>query len=190
MPTTSTRLEYIADHEGRSTAQLPFQFRIKPRFCSFVQSIASAVQMLEDANFDLLIGSTLDAAVGDALAQWGDLVGEEKGALTDTEYRQIIRSRVLANRSAGTRDEMIVLYQTLTAPSTVVHVDNFPAAFTMTAKRGTSMRDEFARRVRRVMEDAKPMGIKMNLIETNFGSFAFDTPGAGYDVGTFSRSLP
>ncbi len=189
-PSTSTRLEHIPDHEERAEALLPFVFRTRPRFCALVQSMGAGVQLLEDALYDVVAGGTLDNATLDALGQWGDIVGEEKGALLDEEYRLIIRSRVLANKCGGTRDELIVLYQTLTAPSEVRLVDNYPAALTLTATRGTAMRDEFARRVRRVMVQAKTMGVRINLVEAVHGSFAFDTPGAGYDVGTLSRVLP
>ncbi len=194
---------YEPNHVGIMLARMPSQFRDKPRIRALIQALALGVQCLEDDMFGVLISTPLDVATGDALNQWGALVGEPRGGLTDEDYRVFIDARVLVNISEGTPDELIEIFRRITAPQISIRYVQLPkATFGIWVFRDAPMGDNRARRVASMMRDAKPGGVEMILVEEVSGYFGFNGdpghPGVeedeadavlGFNLGIFSRSL-
>ena len=185
-------LIYIPNHRERMLAAWLSQFATKPIARSLMIALAAAVQRMEDDLFGLAEGSRLEVAVGDALDQWGTLVGEDRGNLGDTIYRLFIFARVLANNSKGNVDTLIRVLQLTTAPSTVRHLNVYPAAMRLTVTRETPMDTEHLRRVGALMRLIKPGGVSMTLIEAIPGAyygFDEDPDALGLDAGRLSRTF-
>lgn len=194
---------YEPNHVGLMLARMPSQFRDKPRIRALIQALALGVQCLEDDMFGVLISTPLDVATGDALNQWGALVGEPRGGLSDEDYRVFIDARVLVNISEGTPDELIEIFRRITAPQISIIFRLYPkASFGIWVLRESFMGDNRARRVGSMMRDAKPGGTEMMLVESVSGFFGFSAdpghPGVpedpedaslGFDEGLFSRQL-
>lgn len=164
----------------------------KQRNRALVRALAYGVQVLEDMLFDVLVSTGIDEATGDALDQWGETVGEDRGPLSDNEYRQFIKARMLVNISSGTIDEMIEILDVATQPNVEVrHLSVFPAGFALQVTRTSFLTDEGARRVARMLEDAWPGGRHMTVVEalSNGFGFAGDPDATGFSVGPFSRLL-
>lgn len=187
----STDLVYIPDHPDRARRRLLSQDWDKPRIVALAEAMGGGAQALEDDTFDVLMGRRLEAATGATLDQWGAIVGEVRGTLDDADYRRFISARVLVNTGDGTVDELIAIFQVITAPSIVWFLPMYPAGFKLRAIRKVWLENVIRRRIRRMMADAKPAGVTMVLIEAIEGYFGFaDNPAAsGYDVGTFARIL-
>jgi len=180
---------FIPDHRARMLRRMLAQFRDLPDFKAILRAFAGVGQTLEDEIFGVLISTTFDVATGNDLDHWGALVGEVRDGLTDAEYRQIIQGRVQANAASGTRDELIRIVQTVTAPSVVTHADYPPASACITARRPEPMSDNYARRAGAVVRVAKPAGVALCLIEAAAGYFGFegDPEAEPYDRGKFAR---
>lgn len=163
----------------------------KPRITALLHALAKGTQIQEDQNFALIVDRTIDTAVGANLEQWGSLVGELRDGVTDIDYRVYIKARILANTGSGFTDDLIELFQLLTAPSEVRHESLFPGAFKLFAVRGEFMSATRKVRVRRLMEDARPNGKAMILIEAVTGYYGFqeDTAAEGFGVGQFARVI-
>ena len=192
LPTPEGDLVYIPDHKEVAVGNLLQQFQRKPRIKALVEALAFGVQTQEDEAFGLLISTTLDASSGDSLDQWGALVGESRGGLPDTDYRVMIEARILANNSTGTTDELLTIWQKITAPQTsFIFRIRPPACFSLTVERDTPLSDSMTTRVGNLMRAIKPAGVAMFLVEVLPGSFGFvENPDAlPFDVGIFSRLL-
>lgn len=189
-PVSTTEFETF-DHIGRAFRRLLSQYRSKPRIVAFVRALARAANVCEEELFSVLISFDIDNANRNRLEIWGSLVGEQRGGLTDDEYRRFIKARMLVNTSNGTPDELIRILETVTYPSEVSYRDCFPACYMITALRGTPMSDIVARRVGRLMIQAKPAGIGCIVIEAVSPAFGFagDADAGGYDEGLFSRTI-
>ena len=182
----------IPNYRERAVAMLLSQYRTKPRMVALIRAVAAGAQCLEEQAFGLLVSSTLTAALGDALNQWGALVGEPRGALTDSEYRQLILARITANRSRGNADDLIKVFAIAATPYLeIISYDIYPAAFYMQVRRSDPMGDVMASRVGALMRSVKPAGIGLDLVEAVTGRFGFE--GNPYaeplDIGPYSRSL-
>lgn len=170
------------DLPGRAAGNLLVQWQDKARFVAFARALGVGAQDLEDDAFDLLVGTTLGNASGDALDQWGDLVGEYRQGLADGPYRGFIRARIQANRSAGKVDELIRIFQSITAPSTVVSQEFYPKHLTIRAYRPGFMEERWRNRVRAMMQAIKPAGTFLELVEVQPLFFALSPP-PGYPLG-------
>lgn len=195
-------LVLIPDHADIMLARLPLQFRQQPRFEALIRSIGLGIQCVEADAFGMLVSTTLEASTGDALDQWGELVGERRGGLDDDDYRVFIEARILANKSNGSPDEIIEIWRRITAPQISVRYTLHPlACFTLSVLRAEPMNDERAARVGAFMRIIKPGGVAMDLVEAITGYFGFlDDPGHpgveaddgasfGFDEGMYSRLL-
>lgn len=188
---STTELVYIPNHPEIAVSQLLGTLQ-KPRICSLVEAMATGVQVLEDLGFQLIVDRTLATATGAALDQWGETVGEQRGGLSDPDYRLFITARIAVNESGGSTDELIRIWQLVTSPQvSVLEVPLYPAGIWLQVIREEPLSDEVARRVGDIMRDAKPSGVSLELVEAVIGYFGFLTnPDAEpLDVGLFARSL-
>lgn len=184
----TTQLTYIGDHAERAVAAALAQDRFRPRLRALLEAMGEGAQTQEDQFFDLLVSRGLDMATGAALNQWGAIVGEQRGALGDDDYRRFIRARILANICEGTPDELLAIFALVTGPSDVRYFLHPPAGFRLQAARTAPLSDVVVRRVRRLMQSIKPAGVSMVLTESTPASMLFGVAGRGFG-STFSRVL-
>jgi len=164
------------------------QYRESPRVQALVRACAGAVQEIEDIGFDLLVSTTLSAAGGWVLDQWGAVVGERRRGLDDEDYRRFIEARILANLSDDSTDRMIQIFEIVAGPGEVRHFDLFPASYALTIKRDSPLTDGIRSRIRDLMEQIKPAGIGLTLTEATSEAYQYGT-GPGLDQGEFARIL-
>jgi len=161
----TTRLGYQADLPGRAQGRLLRQWQDKPRMVAFARALGYGAQVLEDATFSVVVGSTLQNSAGHRLDQWGDLVGERRGGLNDADYRRFIKARIKANRSTGKMDEILEILALVTEPVAVRSRDMFPCAFEVTILRQSLLPRPVWAKVRDLARSIKPAGIAMVVTE-------------------------
>jgi hypothetical protein len=88
---------------------LPIYDLRQPLFLALLGTYLTEVQALENAYWDLYIGTMLPAAAGDALDMLGGLVGEPRQGRTDAEYRLWIAARAQLLHSNGTPPDLLAL---------------------------------------------------------------------------------
>lgn len=180
----------ITDYDVRVIERLLSQYRGKPRIESLMLGGSEPIQVLEDLLNELLVDTQFAVAVGVHLDAWGALVGEERGGLTDAEYRVFIAARILANKSLGTGDELIRIFDLIDGAGVVRENRLLWLGFELYSYRpfGDLLSDALKRRIARMMEEIRPDGVNMSLVEVPFGYFGFaeDPNALGYDVGVYS----
>lgn len=190
---STTQLVYVPDWAERAEARLLVPWR-KPKIRALIRALGTGAQTHEDQCMDLIASTGLEEATGHALEQWGDLVGEQKLGLSDTEYRQFIRARMLVNRCSGTVDELLEILALAAGPdASAYHTSVPPATYVLTVVRKSFMSAQARRRVARMMKQAAPAGRRMVVIEALDGGFGWsgspDIPTTGYDRGGLSRLI-
>jgi hypothetical protein len=186
---STTHLVYLHDHADRAVLDLLAQDRDKPRMTAFARALGKGAQAMEDELFSLIADRSPRTASGAQLDQWGAIAGERRGPLEDAEYRRFIYARVLVNRNAGSIDELLRIFATITAPGTVEYTLLPPGGFVLTVTRKSWLRDRMRRRIRRMMADAKPLARTMVLVEALEGSFGLGDEFEGFDTGPLARIL-
>ncbi len=187
----TTRIVHVPDHRDRAKAALMAQFRSAPRLAALAESVGQAVQVVEDIAFGYLFGMLLPFAIGDQLDMWGARVGEGREGLDDRNYRRFINARILVNHSRGRWDELIVLWRMLTAPGDIATYTMHPAGCSFYVLRHEPLEAVMIRKIRSLMDDVKPAGVAVELVELLVGHFGWPTdPGSEpLDVGIFGRAF-
>lgn len=189
---TDIDLIHIPDHGDQAVGQLPSRDR-KPNTEALVRGLCAGVQLAEDLLWFMLNDGMLANATGAALDQWGELVGEQRLGLGDSDYRRFIEARMLVNRAnPGTPNELIAIWKLITAPYvSVSYRSPGPCIIWLTTLRETPMTAAVASRVARMMQDAAPAGRLLRAIEAVVDPFGFegDPEALGYNEGKLSRIL-
>lgn len=185
-----TLLTYLPNHEERARKRLLSQHQSKPRIVALAEAMGAGAQLLEDTLFDVLLTGSLEAANGVTLDMIGRVVGEVRGPLEDEDFRRFINARILVNVCKGSIDELLAIWALVTAPSSVRYLTMYPGGYTLQAVRKTWLTEPSRRRIRRMMQDARPAGITTEYIEALEGYFGFyGGTGKGYGVGKLARVL-
>lgn len=173
-------LTEITDFAARAKTKMLAQYRDKLKLAAFVGELAARAQDLEAALFDVLEQTSVGTAVGVWLERLGAVVGEERGGVGDTLYRQYIQARVKANRSEGRLEDVIAVITawygsafpslTLTEPGRANLLVELPSVAVTAA--------QIARLVR-LLRDTRAAGV---------GAQVLWQPQADADTFTFSSS--
>jgi len=195
-PETADSYQLQQDHAGRAVDQLHTWLQTKQRVVAVVRGLAAGAQRAEDQFWELLTSDMPEVATGATLTRWGRLVGQDRGTLSDEDYRRVIQAAVLANRCPGDGDSLLRIWQILTAATATRLVETFVgggATFTLYARRESPLSDSMRTRVVALMQIAKPAGVSMALVETVgprplMGFFTSDTEGT-LDAAPLARVL-
>jgi len=188
----TTQLLHVPDWPERAANRLRTPWR-GDRNGALLAAIGEGAQLHEDIAFDLVVGTTLEAATGHALGQWGELVGEQRLGLSDSEYRPFIQARMLVNRCTGVVDELIQILTIAAGPdATVYHTTTAPGSV-YTVVRRSFLSASSRRRVARLFRAAAPAGRPTVVVEALAGGFGWtatpDFAVSGYSRGSMARLI-
>lgn len=185
-----SNITYIPNYADQAVALLPSPYHGAERIEALTRAAAAAPQVIEDATFDAMVGDNPTDAAGVTLDRWGRIVGQPRRGLTDEEYRRFIEARIQANIAGSSIEELIELWEAVTAPGEIRHFQLSPAAYALVVFRNTPMRPTLRARVRELMKAVQPAGIGMTLIEAPATDAAYQyDEGPGLNVGAFARIL-
>lgn len=156
----------IIDMPARALARILGQYKLATaRFGSLVSELAGQVQAAESAVFGVLAQLDLTTASGVWLENLGAIVDEARESLGDTDYRNFIKARVLANVSQGTCEELLTIARTVfvTGGATFALTELPPAAMQLVLG-GATMTDAFALRTARALSRARAGGVRLSVL--------------------------
>lgn len=128
VPTQETTI--AADGQALFTSA----FQSKPVLAGLLKSYLASVQDIENTLWTLINAMTLGTAPGNAfgvwLDYWGELVGQPRLSMDDTDFYTAIRLRIAANRSGGRAEDILQIGAAIANPSSSAHyVETYPAGF-------------------------------------------------------------
>lgn len=160
----------ISDHVAQGHALLPAQLLEQPNTAAVLEAVLDEVQQLEAALYALLTERGLSVAVGAALDQIGELVGESRYGASDADYRRHIRLRVHRNTSRGEPERLIRVLRELTDSAVVFYTEPAPGVVRLTFD-GQSLPAD----LRAAMEDVAPAGVRLELVAVPPDGFVFSS---------------
>lgn len=143
-----------------------------------LKPLIGQVQDVEDMFQPFFERLNIATATGEQLDKIGEIVGQPRELYDDDVYRQLIFLRIVRNMSEGTPEELIQIFGTMTGAEIVQYVEQYPAAFTLTAINPDYLFDYPY--IWEAIQKAKPAAVGINaLIEASEPVFAFldDTVG-------------
>jgi len=159
------RPRHIPDLADRAWTAMPSAYRGAERIEALIRAQAAGAQAIEDMASDVQFSTHWRVAEGDALDQWGRIVGRQRTGLPDRIFRYLIEGQIQAIHSAGTPGELVDIYETITAATEAniwLHSD---AGDRLEVYRHDWMRDGWAKAVPRVIDVARPAGVRLSLVE-------------------------
>lgn len=184
------QIVHAGNYARRARALLPAQFRDLPGWIAWTKAVGAVFQALEDNAFSAIVDRHLTTATGVHLRRWGRLVGEQQLNLTASEFRRVIRAKILALRSKGDADTLVRVYAVLMNTDDVF-VTSYTKHLRLEARRELALSDAMASRVPKVMGTARKPGEGVTLVEALPGPLGFDeNPNAlGLGAGLLGRTL-
>lgn len=153
-------------------------------------SLATAEhQVIEDVLWQM-ISETIDSASAAQLEVYGDLVGQPREGRDDATYRLWIKTRVLINRSDGTPEDIIRVFDALVArTASIVLEEGFPAGFVVRLGSTSNLDPSHAGAILQKMKPGGVNAIFEGATSQDTTSFAFDPNGAGFGHGGATSTL-
>lgn len=116
------------DHAVWGLARLIRQYRDEqPRYQGALVAYLSSIQDVEDVTQAVADGRWPADAIGVQLDTLGRIVGQERGGLSDDQYRLIILGRIMANRSNGRVEDLYAILLALGYTDMIAR-EHYPAA--------------------------------------------------------------
>lgn len=100
------------------------QFKDKPNFVAILTALSKQCEDVEDAIFEFFDQFNVDNAEGDQLDIIGNIVGIDRNGLSDTDYRSLIRTKIIINNGSG-EFEIIIKALTDLYNATTVYMYNY-----------------------------------------------------------------
>jgi len=183
----------INDHAELALDDVLSQFDDSEKLRKLVEIFADRVQEREDVEYDVLIGTLLDNAVGVQLDVYGRKVGGlalSRAGRTDDAYREIIRVAIQINQSDGNAEQAIQIVASLVGV-TVVYQQIHLAHYSLHWELATPSVQQFIDDLNSQMPRITCLGSSWRLVEGNSngdGMFRFDS-GPGFDKGKLARRI-
>lgn len=192
MAEPTTQLTYIPDYATRMRDLFLSSFKYSPNVQAYIKAVGECHQDLEDATFDIIQSRLLDSGSFDELRlYWGPIVGEDLGALTEDEYRNIVRAKMSAINCDGTEDGILSAWISATAPGESWCVRHQSAGYMLYTVQASPLSDAMRERLRSLMDICKPGGVGYEMVEAPQSYFGYSggiSPFlAGYGVGAYGR---
>lgn len=169
------------------------QYERSDNLLSLLDVFSKSIEEIEDVAQDLITKTSLTGSTGVQLDGIGEIVGVPRNGRNDTQYREVIRAKILLNRSGG-EVEAIIETLKIIADITFVEVEEiYPARVVITSD-PTFIIDG----IEDILDNVAGAGIKVDFVfvERDEPIFAFDNEGipeniqtAGFGEGAFAQSI-
>ena len=182
---------------------LPQQFRGKQNIEVFLAAVAAELELLKEAEEEMMEKISLENATGKSLDGIGDIVvlsREEAGklmqgegaALSDDLYRLLLRYKALKNVSLCTYPEIVNMCQMLYQSDSIKYREDarFPAHFDIMI--GTDIPLDVIELMANAKLTIKPAGVSVTMAfhpEDFFGFSDINPRAKGFGVGKFAQQM-
>ena len=168
-PDRIATIAHVTDHVAVGLARLTDRWQ-KPVIRAVLGAWLAEVQELEDAVWEVL-SLTIETASGDALDQYGVLLGTPNPGVSTALYRALLSAAALAIRSSGTGPELLAILDRLSIDATLELTELFPATLKVEP---VTTADFPAAVMRAVLARAVSGGVRLLVVDVPEGdTFAF-----------------
>jgi hypothetical protein len=164
------------EHVAKALARFVEQFKNAENLREMVSALASPLQDVDTALYQLYTQRWVDSAEGKQLDNLGAIVGQEREGRDDVEYRLWIKARVFANRANGHPDDTLRILELIQPDADYEVEPTYPATYLVHVYNATAP----AQSIYNILRLAKPAGVRMNLLSDadDSTSFAFSDSGS------------
>lgn len=168
------------------------QFANSSNLRDLMEIFLEEVQLIEDTMFDLFVERTLRTAEGAQLDQLGDIVGEPRGSLNDSEYRRFIRIRVDSAICEGSVPEITSIIGEMAGAIRTeyryVGTGSYDLYCETTQPLPSPIKDRISERVLKVTSAGFGPSV-FEVVEDETARFDADLDEPGFDTGRFAYDI-
>ena len=168
------------DISGSIKFKQQFFFEEKPHMAAIMNAIASELQELSDAIYDVMTEIDVNSADGAQLDLLGKVYGRSRDGYGDEAYRSLLKMQIGINVSNGTINPMIAIIKSVTDSTKVDMFEDYPAAVSAVVNGGTVNAELLAE-----LESVASAGVDMSIrpiggddafgFENSFDSLGFSS---------------
>jgi hypothetical protein len=180
-------------HQADALDRLPERHKNKTKLAALLNACTDETQNIENALWQLASERSLDIAEGEQLDVIGRILNQDRATTSDDdEYRELLRVRILVNRSSGSVPDLVRIVQALAPTASVELIQNYPASFTVWLD-DVEIDDATATLIADLLSEAKAAGIGAQVVSlSEENDFSFRTAlttltTALYDYASDSR---
>jgi len=180
----------LTDIEALGLARLIEQYKNKPNLTAMIKAyITTQFQDLETKGCALYDRLNIDLMEGTQLDNIGTIVGQDRDGQDDPTYRIFIKTKIGANNSQSSVEDIISIWQILTGSDSVKVDELFPA--TLQISSGFSLAAPYDLLILSLIEDVIAAGVRLEgiLVYDPDNAFAFDTSPNNPNTGGFGDLL-
>lgn len=179
-------------HIQKALALLIEQYKGLPNIEAFLVAFATETQAVLDAANQLKSLTSIDDSQGVNLDNIGVRLGESRQSFDDVVYRLHLKARILLNRSSGTIEDILGLFEALLGNTvTLLLQEYFPAGLWLTLQ-GAATDPTLAPYLVNFLRAGKVGGVRPILQWSEnppSQTFAFaGAPGIGFDSGYWASA--
>jgi hypothetical protein len=153
------------NHVSEALALLTGQFSsdlATPDVRNLVRAMTQPVQDVENSLWDAINSQLIaNTPTGQALNQLGDLIGEPRGGLNETQYLLWIQIAIRARKSGGRTEDLLAITALAVGTNQFTYTDWYPGDFDIYVPAMTT--DAFAGPLDQALRIARPPGTYGNL---------------------------
>lgn len=103
------------------------QFKGKDTIEAILKGVSTPYQETVDTGFDVVENFHVDTTNTDMLNKIGKLLNVPRGIESDEDYRKLIQTQILINRSTGSSKTLIAALDSIVGAGNYIIQENFPA---------------------------------------------------------------
>lgn len=167
-------LSFIDDHSAQALARVAQEYKQSTRLLGIIESVVDNWQELDNAFWQLATERYLFTDVeidqttvnyeaeGVQLDVIGRILGLDRAALTDDEYRLALKAKIKVIHSSGTGEELIDIFATVEPDATVTVATEPPAYVTVTLSDPVTAAEAYL--YRSFLRDGRAAGVAGTLL--------------------------
>lgn len=150
------------DMVREASEKLRKQFQDKPVIGGLVNSWVSELQILAGVFDDICGHVDINQAAGASLDVWGLLLVEPRSGRNDSDYRNVLLTKVLVNNSSGLASELLAIVRQVLDPADPIILEEYYPSYGKIEVLGVTDPVDAAL-VGRFLQKAKQAGVHINL---------------------------
>ena len=130
-------LQPVTDHTEIAQGYLLEQYKGRPKIEALLEAIILPIQSIEDESYKMYLQGLISVAEGVYLDRLGAIVGVERKARSDKDYRFAINIGITANNSGATPEDIIAVVRNTYMPDKIRYFEHGTAYFELFLKLDT-----------------------------------------------------
>ena len=171
----------VDNHTEIAQGYLLEQYKNRPNIEALLKALILPVQELEDTLYIMYLNLSIFAAESFYLYRIGAIIGEKRNYKNDSNYKLALFTRIVANNSGGTPEEIIAIIRSVFNSNKVEYSEYGDASFQVYIETSQSING-----INSLLANMKPVGVNIPVVLYSDTSNVLRMSERTSEIGEFS----